>query len=134
MDTFNDTGAQETIRRHLLESEGGPFRYPYLDSNGIITTGVGLNINRKQDFHALPWKVPDGNGGMRRASQSEIREAFEQVRQEFGLRKGRFEDKAEVYEDATQIRLDVADVIARFNQESRERTADVRKTLGEHAW
>jgi GH24 family phage-related lysozyme (muramidase) len=37
-------------------------KHPYLDSVGKITIGYGFNVDRWQDFQALPLRTPDASG------------------------------------------------------------------------
>ena len=47
------------LKAHLLAEEGY-VAHPYLDINGLIHTGCGININNKKIFMSLPFQKEDG--------------------------------------------------------------------------
>ncbi|MFM2044590.1 MAG: hypothetical protein RLY86_3166 [Pseudomonadota bacterium] len=52
---------KEEAKAHVAEFESLT-KHPYLDSVGKITIGYGFNVDRWQDFQALPLRTPDASG------------------------------------------------------------------------
>ena len=50
-----------TAEKDYLGKEEGNIDHPYLDCNGLIHTGVGININDKDTFLSLPFRKSDKN-------------------------------------------------------------------------
>lgn len=51
--------------------------FPYADEKGVLTTGLGTNINRRSVFLGVPWRYSSEAG--RPASEAEKREAYEKL-------------------------------------------------------
>lgn len=52
--------------------------FPYADGKGILTTGIGTNVNEWSDFMTMPWRY--GAEARRFANEVEKQEAYETLR------------------------------------------------------
>lgn len=67
---------QDIVLEGLRKFEGD-IAYPYGDSKGLLTVGIGTNVNREATFLALPWRIGDENGRM--ASAAEIQDGYNKL-------------------------------------------------------
>ena len=72
----------KTITDHIIKSEGGLRKYPYLDTKGNVTIGPGFKIENEEKFLKLDLNI-DG----KLASDAEKREAWKQIQAEKKNRK-----------------------------------------------
>lgn len=130
---WQEVVASGTLRKYIVDFEGDP-EYPYLDSKGIITTGIGFNVNSQAAFEALDWEILTPDGKSRPATPEEVAEGYRLMQQERTRREGNFATRAEDYETATRLRLPDATIAQRFDKEIAKRTAQIVRLGGQETW
>lgn len=102
-----------TVLSDLRESEGD-IEYPYGDSKGVITGGIGTNIDQEAVFLSLPWRIGTVDG--RLATAAEINEGYRALKKEIDVQRQKaaaqnqptLRTKARHYESTTNLRLPAA--------------------------
>ncbi len=74
---FQEPWLDEAVEMLLRHEEA--YEYPYGDTKGLITVGVGMNVNSWEMFKPLPWRVEDDEE--RFATPSEISEDYKNLRE-----------------------------------------------------
>lgn len=111
----------QKIRKHLEDNEE-KHDYPYLDSDGLITIGVGFNVDKLSDFLALELNI---NG--KKATDTEKRAAYKALKAQS---KGK---NATAYRSSTRVRMADADINKRLNGEITKRLKQVEQSVGNQA-
>ncbi len=65
-------------RKRLRDFEG-TVDYPYLDTKGLKTAGVGFNYNRWDDFKEASWRIKGEDGAWENASEQQKQEAYNKL-------------------------------------------------------
>ncbi|MBF0169461.1 MAG: hypothetical protein HQL45_17795, partial [Alphaproteobacteria bacterium] len=125
--------AKTAIRDRIGKNEG-VIPHPYLDSKGLITIGVGFNVDSKADFLKLNLRKNGENGQegplMTAAEKSDAYDAMVKKRtEENGNHKA-----AEDYKKVTKAYLGDTDVNTRLDQEIASRVPNIRKKIGAEPW
>jgi len=129
---MNDTTLSK-IKGRLKETEG-TVKHPYLDSNDLVTAGVGFNVDKKSDFTALDFWTRDRDGTERRAKPGEKATAFDQMTAAREANKGKHNRPADSYRKATSLFLP-ADVMEKtLDDKAKEHMAGAKNDVGEDAW
>lgn len=95
----------------MLVRNEAAYDYPYGDTKGLITVGIGMNVNSWEQFRPLPWRVEENKE--RFATESEVSEDYKNLREfiDKELNKAYSEGKdkinilAEAYESLTKVRI-----------------------------
>ena len=82
-----DNSSDNRELRSVIKREERPVPHLYKDSKNNITVGIGRMIPNVTEAKKLPFTVPDGQGGRRRATDDEIERAFKKVQKIQGTRK-----------------------------------------------
>jgi GH24 family phage-related lysozyme (muramidase) len=118
----------KTITDHIIKSEGGLRKYPYLDTKGNVTIGPGFKTENEEQFLMLNLNV-DG----RPANEAEKRDAWKQMQTEKKDRNGDFNRLADIYKDITRIRMDEPTQRRRLGSEIKSRIDDIKRDLNDDA-
>ncbi len=74
----------QKVLAEVIEEEGKPDKNNFMfkdtaENGGKVTVAGGILLNTVEDAKNLPFTVPDGQGGRRRATETEIERAFRKV-------------------------------------------------------
>ncbi|NQV43415.1 MAG: hypothetical protein HQ501_00825 [Rhodospirillales bacterium] len=122
----------DVIADHLSVSEE-EIRWPYLDTKGHITIGIGFKIDNGDAFAALDLTT-EKDGKVVPATDNEKRAAYrrmEEIREEMG---GDLNKKANFYDGKTSIFMSPDAIDKKFHNEIQTRTEKIRKEIGDKAW
>ena len=103
------------VMTEIIREEGDPKKYNYMfkdtaKGGGKVTVAGGVLLNSVEDAKELPFTVPDGRGGRRRATPEEIERAYRKVEavQATNVPAARFNPKTEEFaqtHDLDDLRL-----------------------------
>ncbi|MCR6629917.1 MAG: hypothetical protein NVV74_07620 [Magnetospirillum sp.] len=120
-----DDTLKQRIRAHLKANEGEEPQ-PYRDSNGNLTVGVGINVNRKADFVAQKLQTKDAKTGeLRDASPKEKADEFDRLSKMSEL---------DIKHDTKRFILPKAEIDAKLDEKIAEHEAGVKRQIGEADW
>ncbi|MDK9721430.1 MAG: hypothetical protein OEL53_09635 [Rhodospirillales bacterium] len=122
----------KSTMRDLIRQNEGPIPHPYLDSKGIITIGVGFNVDNKADFLKLNLRKDSEEGVL--MTEQEKRDAYDAMRKAKTDRNGDFSPGEKYYEDVAKAYLSDADINARLDQEIADRVPKICDKVGSEAW
>lgn len=94
----------KSLRDHIKEYEGDE-EHPYLDTKGIITIGVGFNVNTESGFKALPWQFKRPSHTLRPATAEEIAAGYRLMQRAREKQNGKFNFGAARYDKSSNLRL-----------------------------
>ncbi len=120
------------IAKHLKVSER-EIRWPYLDTKGNVTIGVGFKTDSEDAFAKLDLYTVRNDKTVP-ATDAEKRSAFrrmEEIREE---RNGDFNHGANFYAEETQVVMPLDAIDEKLRTEIEIRTAKIRQEVGDKAW
>ena len=117
--------------RDLIRLNEGPILHPYLDSKGIITIGVGFNVDSKDEFQKLNLRKEGKNGPL--MSEDEKKAAYDAMVKKRTEEKGNYQNAGK-YEGVTVARINDTDVNAKLDIEIADRVPKIREKIGAEAW
>lgn len=100
------------VSAQSLKEFEGVFDYPYLDTEGIITVGVGFNYDKLDDFLTIPFLMVDPETGvLRKTLPSEKEKQYYDLRSQATYsgnlsENGQFNVQARAQEDFTMLYVD----------------------------
>ena len=128
---FNQDFFINKTMRPIIEDNEGIAPYPYLDTNGLITIGVGANINNNPLSIDWYYKNPD-TGKLRHLDKNNsddlrlIKEEIHKLRQE---PKGK---DASHYEKITNLRISDEYLNKLYYNRTKDAIEDIRYLIKEH--
>ena len=128
---FNQDNFIHKIMRPVIEDNEGIAPYPYLDTKGLITIGVGANIDKNPLSMDWYYKNPD-TGQVRHLDNNNpddlmlIKEEIDKLRQE---PKGK---KLVHYENKTNLRISDEKLNKLYYDRTKEAIDDIRYLIKEH--
>ena len=128
---FNQDIFINKTMRPIIEDNEGITSYPYLDTNGFITIGVGANINNNPLNMDWYYKNPD-TGKLRHLDKNNpddlklIKEEIHKLRQE---PKGK---DASHYEEITNLRISDEYLNKLYYNRTKDAIEDIRYLIKEH--
>ncbi|CAA6603894.1 hypothetical protein MTBLM1_20013 [Rhodospirillaceae bacterium LM-1] len=117
--------------RELIGQNEGTVYHPYLDKKGIITIGVGFNVDGKDAFLKLNLRKEGRNGPL--MTEQEKKDAYDAMVNKRTEEKGKHQP-ADNYKDVAKAYLSDADVNAKLDKEIAERAPKIREKIGAEAW
>ena len=100
----------KAVMDEIIREEGDPKQYTYMfkdtaGGGGKVTVAGGILLNTVEDAKKLPFTVPDGGGGRRPATKSQIEEAYRKVEavQAKNVPAARFNPKTEEFAQAHDL-------------------------------
>jgi len=120
----------QSVKKHIQLNENPErFKFPGLDSKGLITAGSGEQVNDEKSFVALPFEI-DG----RLATDTEKREGFQKLQAEKGTRNGRFNTPFSTYKTTTKLTLPNTKADARMEAKIAEKLPGIVNEIGIEKW
>lgn len=122
----------DVIANHLTDNEEG-VDWPYLDTKGHITIGVGFKIDNEGAFVALDLTtVRDGKTVP--ATGAEKRAAYQRMQEIRKERNGDFNPTAIAYRGKTPLRMSQNTIDIKLRAEIENRVNKIRAEVGDVAW
>lgn len=94
--------------------------FPYKDSKGYITVGVGSNIDNRQQFEAVKWVDEKGSA----VSKEAVRHHYQKLKDFTGKNY-----VADYFKEFTPLRLPEVERIRLFEEHMKQDLQDLRKTF-----
>lgn len=112
------------ITKERLKEDEDIKPHPYLDTKGVITTGVGANIDNKQAFMKVNWKVDE-----RPATKAEKEAAYKAMKasknnKEYGQKIG-----SQYYENKTNLKIDKQEAERMLDEHLKNDSKAIKKEI-----
>ncbi|SNR89185.1 MULTISPECIES: peptidoglycan-binding domain-containing protein [unclassified Azospirillum] len=128
---FQEPWLDEAVE--MLVRHEDAYEYPYGDSLGFITVGVGANVNQWDQFKSLPWRMETEDG--RFATLTEVTDGYEKLRKFIDDARAEAEKNGEKkinylakkYKKITKLRLSSADYKKMLKDSVQQFEKDLRK-------
>jgi GH24 family phage-related lysozyme (muramidase) len=131
-ENFNESFFINTTMFNFLKAEEGYSLYPYIDTSGITTIGIGTNIEKNTD--KLPWYYLDPQTNKLRfldKNNSNDKKILEEELNKLNKYKTIHNDEAKMFENRTNLRLSAEYVHELYLKRVKTAINDIRSIIDE---